>query len=58
MAEFADDKITKCLAKVKARRYYEVPSDMDYPEWKKKYGGTVIDVRKTGASQYVYLNKR
>ncbi|MCI8736870.1 MAG: minor capsid protein [Lachnospiraceae bacterium] len=39
VAAFEDDKVTKRLAKDQAGRYYEVPSDMAYPEWKKKYMG-------------------
>ena len=104
IAAFEDDKVTKRLAKDKGGKYYEVPSDMAYPEWKKKYMGgmaaggskaeepeirkhrpdmdvekellavraaikavppkvrgainssTVIDIGKTGASQYDYEN--
>lgn len=104
VAAFEDDKVTRRLAKDKAGKYYEVPSDMAYPEWKKKYmgggaaagsrveepvirkhkpdmdvekellavraaikavppkvreavnSGTVIDIGKTGASQYDYEN--
>lgn len=39
VAAFEDDKITKRLAKDELGKYYEVPSDMNYPEWKKAYGG-------------------
>ncbi len=39
VAAFEDNKVTKRLAKDKAGRYYEVPSDMAYPEWKRKYMG-------------------
>lgn len=39
VAAFEDDKVTKRLAKDKSGKYYEVPSDMSYPEWKKKYMG-------------------
>lgn len=39
VAAFEDDKVTRRLAKDKAGKYYEVPSDMAYPEWKKKYMG-------------------
>lgn len=39
VAAFEDDKVTKRLAKDRNGKYYEVPSDMDYPEWKKTYGG-------------------
>ncbi len=104
VAAFDDDKATKRLAKDKSGKYYEVPSDMTYPEWKNKYmggrmtgvsekaepvirphqpgldiekerlaintaikmvptkvrealnSGTIIDVGKTGASQYDYNN--
>ncbi len=104
VAAFEDDKVTKRLAKDRNGKYYEVPSDMTYPEWKKKYmgskmagggkmqepvirehrpgldvekerlvikeavkavppkvrealsSGTIIDVGKTGASQYDYDN--
>lgn len=104
VAAFDDDKVTKRLAKDESGKYYEVPSDMTYPEWKKKYmggmaaggnktdepvirkhkpdidvekellavraaiekvppkvreainSGTVIDIGKTGASQYDYEN--
>lgn len=37
VAAFEDDKVTKRLAKDERGKYYEVPSDMTYPEWKKKY---------------------
>lgn len=99
VAAFDDDKATKRLAKDERGKYYEVPSDMTYPEWKSKYmggskkaeptvrthqpgldiekerlainaaikavppkvrealnSGTIIDVGKTGASQYDYNN--
>lgn len=104
VAAFDDDKVTKRLAKDERGKYYKVPSDMAYPEWKKKYmggiaadgsrvektvirkhkpdmdvekellavraaikavppkvreavnSGTVIDIGKTGASQYDYKN--
>lgn len=39
VAAFDDDKVTKRLAKDRNGKYYEVPSDMTYPEWKKTYGG-------------------
>lgn len=47
VAAFEDDKVTKRLAKDKEGRYYEVSSDMTYPEWKKKYMGSVV----TGGSK-------
>lgn len=37
VAAFEDDKVTKRLAKDRNGKYYEVPSDMTYPEWKKTY---------------------
>lgn len=37
VAAFDDDKVTRRLAKNESGRYYEVPSDMTYPEWKKTY---------------------
>lgn len=39
VAAFDDDKVTKRLAKDESGKYYKVPSDMTYPEWKKKYMG-------------------
>lgn len=39
VAAFEDDKVTRRLAKDERGKYYEVPSDMTYPEWKKKYMG-------------------
>lgn len=52
VAAFEDDKVTKRLAKDKAGRYYEVPSDMAYPEWKKKYmvgGGRNAGLQETAS---------
>ncbi len=37
VAAFEDDKVTKRLAKDESGKYYEVPSDMTYPEWKEIY---------------------
>lgn len=44
---FEDDKVTKCLTKDKSGKYYKMPSDMAYSEWKKKDTGGMV----TGGSR-------
>lgn len=49
VAAFDDDKVTKRLAKDESGKYYEVPSDMTYPEWKKVYvdgGGKISGLQE------------
>lgn len=50
---FDDDKITTRLAKDAGGKYYEVPSDMIYSKWQKKYVTHITTAEQKAVNDYI-----